>query len=106
MAVAARCFEFDKTQRDELPIREDASLMFSIVKVAQDQPMSLLCRSGRAGTWESVGTTLLFPSISSVTEDGSADVLLDAKYIYVKQNFSDGRVINITADQNWNIYPS
>ena len=47
MAVAARCFEFDKVQRDKLLITEDPSLMFLIVKVARDQtqPGSLLARS-------------------------------------------------------------
>jgi len=37
MVVAARYFEFDKTQHDRLLITEDPSLLFSIVKVARDQ---------------------------------------------------------------------
>ena len=36
-----RCFEFDQAQRDKLNclIREELSLMLSIVKVARDQPV-------------------------------------------------------------------
>ena len=48
MAVAARYFEFDRTQRDKLLITEDTSLMFSTAQGARDQtrPGSLFAPGG------------------------------------------------------------